>query len=62
MHKKVFWVFILLVFLTNSSCRVKSTKIDTSYDRFVENVTQTKTINIITKVNNHWQGKSPETW
>jgi Predicted unsaturated glucuronyl hydrolase involved in regulation of bacterial surface properties, and related proteins len=60
MHKKVFWVFILLVFLTNSSCRARSTKIDTSDDRFVENVSQTEIINIITKVNNYWQANHPE--
>jgi unsaturated rhamnogalacturonyl hydrolase len=60
MHKKVFWVFILLVFLTNSSCRTRSTKIDTSHDRFVENVSQNEIINIITKVNNYWQANHPK--
>ena len=60
MYKKVFWIFILLVFLTNSSCRVRSTKIDANYDRFMENVLQVEVIDIITKVNNYWQSNHPK--
>lgn len=60
MLKNLFWVFIFLVFLTSSSCRVSSTKKDTGYDRFEKNVSQTEIINIITKVNIYWQANHPE--
>lgn len=59
-HKKVFWVFIFLVFLTNNSCKMRSVNTATSHDRFVENVSQTEIINIITKVNNYWQVNHPK--
>lgn len=60
MHKKVFWLFISLVLLTSNACKIRSVKTTMSHDHFVENVSQTEIINIITKVNNHWQANNPK--